>query len=295
MYLPFFHFKEEPFNLTPDPGFLFLSQQHEEAIESLLYGVRYRKGFMALMGEIGTGKTTLCRTLLDRLGEEVDTAVILNPMLSTLELLQTLNDDFGNSASYPTVKGQIDALNRFLMERCQRGRNAVVLIDEAQDLSMEALEMIRLLSNLETEEKKLLQIILSGQLELEQKLHSRALKQLNQRIGIRYFLTGLNREETEGYIVHRICVAGGEGGVQFQEKAIDRIYRVSGGIPRLINVICDRALLAAYAERARLVTVRMIGEAVADVEGTTREPVHKIYGKTLRGEKDFHVDYFKGP
>lgn len=270
MYLHFFHLKEEPFTMTPDPRFLFLSHQHEAAVESLLYGIRYRKGFMALTGEIGTGKTTLCRELLNRLDANVEIAVILNPLLSVPALLKAINRDFGNDVAGDAVETQIEGLNRFLLARLKEGHNAVVLIDEAQNLSIEALEMTRLLSNLETDQQKLLQIILVGQPELEQTLQSVKLRQLDQRISVRYQLGKLNVDETERYILHRLNIAGGNGYPQFEPRAFKRIYRATEGYPRLINMVCDRALLAAYARRSHTVNTTIVHEALGDLEGPRR-------------------------
>ncbi|MBU0506083.1 MAG: AAA family ATPase [bacterium] len=268
MYLNYFHLREEPFNNTPDPRFLYLSRQHEEALESLLYGIRERKGFMAVIGEIGTGKTTLCRTLITRLDSQVDTSVIFNPMLSVSELLMAINDDFGNRrTSQTSVKAQIDSLNRFLLGRLKQNKNAVVIVDEAQHLTTEALEMLRMLSNLETANKKLLQIIFLGQIELNDKLGSPELKQLNQRIAIRYLLGPLTYPETCDYIVHRLSLVTKDLPIQFEERAMKHIYKYSRGIPRLINTLCDRALLDAYACRKPFVTKKMISRVKADVDG----------------------------
>lgn len=253
--------------MTPDPEFLYLSRQHEEAIESLVYGVTHRKGFLALTGEIGTGKTLLCRELLNRLGDEVDTALLFNPLLSVSGLLKTINSDFDNETKSEEPEDQIKSLNAFLLKKVRRGGNAVVLIDEAQNLSNEALEMIRMLSNLETEDQKLLQILLVGQPELEKKLKSSELRQLNQRINVRYSLGTLNEDETQEYIAHRLVVAGGDGKVCFEDKALQRVYRYSQGYPRLINIVADRALLEAYAEGTSLVTKKVVIRAIDDVRG----------------------------
>lgn len=281
MYLNYFHFKEEPFNNTPDPRFLFLSRQHEEALASLIYGVTERKGFMTLIGDIGAGKTTICRALISRLDHSVDTSIIFNPMLSVHELLEAINDDFGNKKArgQKTVKGQIDALNDFLLKRLKLKKNAVVLIDEAQHLSIDAFEMLRMLSNLETENQKLLQIIFVGQKELEDKLSKNELVQLNQRIGIRYLLGRLSEKETAEYILHRLGMAGGEGYVRFDEGAFKVIFEGSGGVPRLINTICDRALLEGYAEQRRVITKKMVRAAIDDINGRQRKPLWmRIFG-----------------
>ena len=270
MYLSFFNFKEDPFRITPDPRFLFLSRQHEEAIGSLHYGINERKGFIAVIGDVGTGKTTICRALLSKLDKNIDTSLILNPMLSVQELLEAINEDFGNrSATSDSIKGQIDALNKFLLRRLRWNKNAVVIIDEAQNLSVEALEMVRMLSNLETDNKKLLQIMLVGQPELHRKLQMPELRQLNQRISVRYFLGALNYLEASSYIAHRVSVAGGAGFVRFDDASMRKIYDYSKGVPRLINIICDRALLTAYAERKRLIDKQVVRTSISDVEGRT--------------------------
>ncbi len=279
MYLNFFHFTDEPFKITPDPKFFFLSRQHEEVLEALLYGINQRKGFMALIGDIGTGKTTVCRALLNRLDKSIDTSVILNPMLSVQELLEAINDDFGNrSVVKDTVKGQMDALYDFMIRRLRFRKNAVVIIDEAQHLSVEAMEMLRMLSNLEREDKKLMQIVFLGQRELESKLISPELRQLNQRIGIRYFLGPLSHKETYEYIIHRLNLAGGAGFVQFEEKALARIYRYSQGVPRVINILCDRALLETFASKGRLVTAMIVEHAHDDIEGRLNPSAMSMIG-----------------
>lgn len=265
MYSRYFNLREEPFSMTPDPRFLYLSVQHEAAIESLLYGIRQRKGFMTLTGEVGTGKTTICRELINRLNDDVEIAVILNPLLSVFGLLKAINTDFDNPERGATVEDQLESLHRFLLKRAQKGRNAAVLIDESQNLSIEALEMVRLLSNLETDSQKLLQIILVGQPELETTLQSHRLRQLNQRISIRYRLSSLNLDETRKYIMHRLLCAGGDGQVNFENSAIQRLHSCSGGFPRLINILCDRSLLEAYARRVRTVNKSVVRGAVKDV------------------------------
>ena len=258
--------------MTPDPRFLFLSAQHEAAIESLLYGIRQRKGFMTLTGEVGTGKTTICRELINRLDKDIEIAFILNPLLSVFGLLKAINTDFGNKVRGKTVEEQLDGLHRFLISQAQKSHNAVVLIDEAQNLSVEALETVRLLSNLETDTQKLLQIILVGQPELENTLQSYRLRPLNQRISIRHHLGTLNLSETHNYIMHRLLCAGGDGQVSFENKAIRRLHLYSGGFPRLINILCDRSLLEAYARRVHTVNKSVVKEALRDVKLRPIEP-----------------------
>ena len=272
MYLKFFDFSEEPFSITPNPRFLFLSKSHEEAIEALLYGITQRKGFISLSGDVGTGKTTICRTVLSKLNGSIDTSLILNPMLSVQELLEAINDDFGNhSAPNDTIKKQLDALNRFLLERLKNKKNAVVFVDEAQNLSIEALEMVRMLSNLETEDQKLLQIVLIGQPEMDKMLKKRELRQLDQRISIRCNLRPLSYHEMCRYVLHRIYVAGGGGNVQFEEKALKNIYNFTTGIPRLVNITCDRALLQAFALKDRFISENVMKKAISEVGGPDNE------------------------
>lgn len=272
MYSRYFNLREEPFSMTPDPRFLYMSPQHEAAIESLLYGIRQRKGFMTLTGEVGTGKTTVCRELISRLNNDVEIAVILNPLLSVYGLLKAINTDFDNPGRGATMEDQLDSLHEFLVQRAQKGRNAAVLIDESQNLSVEALEMVRLLSNLETDSQKLLQIVLVGQPELESTLQSHGLRQLNQRISIRHRLNKLTLDETRKYIMHRLLCAGGDGQVNFENNAIQRLYSCSGGFPRLINIMCDRSLLEAYARRVRTVSKSVVKDAVKDIGLKLSEP-----------------------
>lgn len=259
MYLDFFSLAEKPFDITPDTRFLYCSPQHEAAIQTFLYGIRDRRAFMVLTGEVGTGKTTSIRALMNRLGPEVETAMIINPLLSTVELLKAINKDFGFEISKEdSIQEQIESLNYFLLESAKEGRNAVVIIDEAQNLSREALEMIRLLSNLETETHKLLQLILVGQPELEDKLKREDLRQLRQRIQLRHTLHPLSLEETQKYILFRINRASPKCCLVFQPSAIRKIYEYSGGIPRLINTLCELALLAAFTEETHIISRKLV-------------------------------------
>lgn len=266
MYKNFFYLKEEPFHITPDPKFLYLSAKHSEAIDLMTFGINERKGFMLLSGEIGTGKTTLCRALLERLPKKTESALILNPVLSDYDLLSAITDDFGITVESDTVKGHIDSLNSFLLKTAAGGGNAVVIIDEAQNLAPKTLEMVRLLSNLETEKEKLLQIILVGQPELREKLEQHELKQLNQRIIVRYHLKPLDFSETDAYIKSRLHVAGGDRSVRFTDESVRDIFEASGGIPRMINIICDRALTAAFIEEKRVVDLGIADKAICELE-----------------------------
>ena len=269
MYEDYFGLKELPFNITPDPRYIFFSKKHLEAFSSLLYGIESRKGFVAITGEIGAGKTTLCRVLLEELKGRARTSIILNPNLSNTELLLSIVQDFGIGIASRNKKECFDSLNRFVLREFHNGYNVVLIIDEAQDLKPKSLEQIRLLSNLETASQKLIQIILVGQPELRMTLNSPSLKQLRQRIGVWYHLTTLDRGETLRYIEHRLKVAGwnGETFALFEPAAIDLIFEHSEGIPRLVNVLCDRSLLAAYARNSRLVDTAMVEDAHIELEG----------------------------
>jgi general secretion pathway protein A len=270
MYTSYFGLKENPFNLTPDPRYLFLSQQHGEALNHLIYGINEKKGFMVVTGGIGTGKTTISRTLLSELDASVASALIFNSSLSDMELLRTILQEFGikTGRGKPTKNRYIDALNRFLLKNFAEGRNAVLLIDEAQNLSRSVLEQIRMLSNLETEREKLIQIILLGQPELQEVLALPSLRQLNERITVRYDLAPLNHEQVKLYVEHRLEVAReGKENVEFSPGACKIIFDYSRGIPRRVNAICDRALLIAYTKESKTIDRKMAKEAVDDMGG----------------------------
>lgn len=266
MYESFFNLREAPFNVTPDPRFVYLSRHHLAALSAMKYGIEKRCGFIQITGEIGAGKTTLSRTLLQQIGENIHTSLVFNPKLSELELLQEIVEDFGIKLATKKRKACFDALNRFLLEESAKGFNAVLIIDEAQLLPPRALEQIRLLSNLETTNQKLLQIILMGQPELSDLLKRKDLKQLKQRITVRCHLPELSMDETRGYIEHRLTVAGASPQL-FSPEAIGRIHELSSGIPRVINILADRALLAAYTQNHTTVDVTMVECAESDLQG----------------------------
>ncbi len=271
MYTEYFGLREPPFSLTPDPHFLYLSARHREALAHLRFGVERGGGFVQLTGEVGTGKTTLCRSLLEQLGERVDAALILSPRLSACELLASICTELGVGvdARARSPKGLVDALNGHLLQVHADGRNTVVIIDEAQNLSPDVLEQVRLLTNLETAKHKLLQVILVGQPELRALLGRNDLRQLAQRITARYHLMPLDRAETAAYIRHRLAVSGAWRAL-FTPRAQGRVHRVSGGVPRLINAVCDRALLGAYAREEQQVGARLVRRAAAEVFGGVR-------------------------
>ena len=269
MYTSFFGLNEKPFSITPDPRYLFLSERHGEALAHLVYGVTESGGFIQLTGEVGTGKTTLCRTLLlNRVPNNADVAVVLNPQLSALEFLEAICEELGVKVPKrkDSIKALIDALNRYLLDAHADGRRTILVVDEAQNLAPEVLEEVRLLTNLETAKQKLLQIILIGQPELRELLARNDLRQLAQRITGRYHLEPLSPEETDQYIEHRLKVAGALGEV-FDAGAKRAVFRLSQGVPRLINVICDRALLGAYSQGSRLVSRRLVRRAAAEISG----------------------------
>ena len=268
MYTSHFQLKEIPFSIAPDPAYLYMSPRHQEALGHLLYGTGKYGGFVQLTGEVGTGKTTIIRTLLTQKLEGVDAAMIHNPRQSEREFLQSICDELGVPYSREdlTLKTLVDALNAFLLQQHEKGRRTVLIIDEAQQLAPEVLEQVRLLTNLETAKEKLLRIMLVGQPELAELLARNDLRQLAQRITARYHLTPLSAAETDEYISHRLKVAGGAPTL-LTPAAIKAVYRHSGGIPRLINVICDRALLGAYSQSARQVTVETVNAAAGEVLG----------------------------
>ena len=266
MYAEHYRLTELPFNVTPDPKFLYMTDPHRTAMNHLLFGIRQGKGFVLLTGEVGAGKTTLCRRLLGTLGGEYHTALILNPMLTPAQLLRAICEEFGIAQRSRDRLRCMGLLNSFLLGANAAGRGAVLIIDEAQDMSVDLLELTRLLSNLETSSHKLLQIVLVGQPELRDKLRSSALRQLNQRITVRYHLGRMTKAETAGYLRHRLSVAGNRGRLLLAPEAVNEIYRYSGGTPRLVNVVGDKVLLAGYVMGADQIDKRVVQRAIRDLK-----------------------------
>lgn len=265
MYCQFYGLKEKPFNVTSDPTFFFLSRKHKEALSHLLYGTTQRKGIVVITGEIGTGKTTLCRFFLNQLEKNSRTAFILNPYFSELQLLEAIVKDFGIKLKNKSRLSFIWGLNRFLLNESERGNNVILIIDEAQNLAPKALEQVRLLSNLETEKDKLLQIVLVGQPQLNQKLDLLQLRQLQQRIMVRYHIMPLDKDETMNYINYRLNIAGSVNRIKFTDGALGVIFDFSGGTPRLINIICDRALLAGFAAETDVIDLNIINRCAEEL------------------------------
>jgi len=299
MYCKYYGLKERPFNVTSDPAFFFSSKKHQEAISHLLYGVSQRKGIIVLTGEIGTGKTTICRFFLNQVGKNVKTAFILNPAFSEVQLLESIIKDFGIETKKKNKLGMVLELNNFLLSESAAGNNLVLIVDEAQNLKPALLEQIRLLSNLETEKDKLLQVILVGQPELNQRLNLYDLRQLRQRIMVRYHIGPLDKDEINSYINWRLEIAGvknqpegdglasasqshqpeGDGlasasqshqpegeKIEFSAEAVDIISRFSGGTPRLINMICDRALLAGFSNETGQIDFNIIRKCIEELD-----------------------------
>jgi general secretion pathway protein A len=266
MYLDFFGLNEFPFNITPDPRYLYFSPRHLEAMDLLLYGIQERKGFIELTGEVGCGKTTICRAVLSRLTRSVQTSLVLNPCLDGSQLLRAILTDFGVPPKGDDRLDLIEQLNNFLLDQAERDNNVVIIIDEAQDLQPDVMEQIRLLSNLETDQHKLMQIVLAGQPELRERLAQHEFRQLRQRILIRCHLAPLAREEIGAYVAHRLHVAGANGEVAFDPEALDGVHRYSAGIPRLINAVCDLAMLAGYVGQSRRISSREVEKALDQLE-----------------------------
>jgi general secretion pathway protein A len=282
MYKDYFGFKTEPFSIAPDPAFLYQSVRHQEALAHLLYGIKAKNGFVLLTGEVGTGKTTVCRALLKQLPANAEIAFIMQPRLNVVELLETVCDELG--IAYPagnnSIKVFIDRLNSFLLKTHSLGKQTVLIIDEAQNLSIDVLEQVRLLTNLETDKYKLLRIIMLGQPELKDLLDRPELRQLSQRVTARYHLAPLAAAEVPAYVSHRLAVAGVVRPI-FTPRAIRKLYRVSGGIPRVINLLCDRALLGGYAHGENTVTPGLVTQAAEEIFSQKSNAIFIIIGKLL--------------
>ena len=275
MHEDYYGFSEKPFSLTPDPKYLYKSASHASAFDLLQYAIRRREGFVVVTGDIGTGKTTLCRAILEQLDRKTFTALVLNPFLSEEDLLRLILLDFGVVSREEMKRGRlagvskqelIDTLNEFLLSLLPLRAGALLIIDEAQNLPRQVLEQIRILSNLETHKEKLLQIVLVGQLNLKDLLRSPDLRQLDQRVSIRYELKPLTREETAAYVAHRLTIAGGGAAVSFAPKALDLVHRYTSGIPRLINLVCDRALLGGYSVRTHRITPEIVTASASGLD-----------------------------
>ncbi|MEK7678048.1 MAG: AAA family ATPase [Verrucomicrobiota bacterium] len=267
MYLEYYGLREPPFDLTPNPRFLFFSAKHREAFNHLLYGIRERKGFVQLTGEVGAGKTTICRAMLEQLGNHYATALILNPVLDADQLMKAIAMEFGLNVKGLDRLETVAAINEFLLQLVEQRQEAVLIIDEAQDLTNELLEQVRLLSNLETDDRKLLQIVLMGQTELRDRLNDFRLRQLRQRITVRYHLRPLRLAEVGQYVQHRLEISGAKGAPYFSGGALWRIYRYSQGIPRLVNAVCDKCLLAGFVQQRDRIDYSAVGLAIRELEG----------------------------
>lgn len=267
MYLDYYKLSERPFNVTSDPAFLYLSKRHKEAFTHLIYGIKDRKGFLEITGEVGTGKTTLCRALLNQLDPQTKAALIFNSDLSELQVLQAIADDLNIKVERRTKMELFTHLNLFLIQQLRAGNNVVLILDEAQNLKPRTLEQLRMLSNLETDKEKLFQIILVGQPELREKLDSPNLRQLRQRISVRYHILPLEKNEVRDYINHRLSIAGSDGALKFTEDAIEKIYEYSSGIPRLINIVCDKSLLLGFVLESYEVNGNIIEKSIDEIEG----------------------------
>lgn len=267
MYEDFLGFERPPFNNTPDTSFYFPSERHNEALAQLLYTVGARKGFAVITGEIGSGKTTLCRSLLKKLDDDTSTALITNPRLTGIQLLYSVAREFGLDVDQVNRVAILDAIYEYLIEQLAEDRNVILIIDEAQNLPLSTLEEVRLISNLETETEKLIQILLLGQPELKRKLEHPSLVQLRQRIAMRYHLTALDQDEMQKYISHRMHVAGRHHRVRFSSRALSMIYRYSGGVPRLVNLLCDRTLITAFTMDTNKIAANIVLAAIREIEG----------------------------
>jgi len=267
VYLGYYGLKEPPFSITPNPRYLFYSAKHREALNHLLFGIRERKGFVQLTGEIGAGKTTLCRAMLDQLGKNFSTALILNPILDPQQLVKNIAMEFGLNVKGLDKLETMEAINLFLLAQAERGHDCLLVIDEAQNLTTELLEQVRLLSNLETDDRKLLQIALMGQPELRDRLNEPSLRQLRQRITVRYHLSPLRRTELDQYVSHRLRVSGADEPPLFTRPALWRIFAYTKGVPRLVNALCDKCLLAGFVQQSEQITYSIACRAVRELEG----------------------------
>jgi len=262
MYLDFYGLKKKPFNLTPDPQFLFLSKDHREALNHMLYGIQEKECFIAITGDIGTGKTTICLELLETLNDKGKTVILLNPLQCNRLFSHCV--EFSRETS---KNDTLDSFNTFLVNQLRYGRRVILIIDEAQNLSNEMLEQIRIFSNFEIKSGNCFQIMLVGQLELMQKLESHELRALNQRISVRYKLNPLNKKEIEDYIAYRMAVAGANGNITFASSALKSIYRHSNGIPRVVNLLCDRTLLSGYINKTHYINKKIVSQGIKSLEG----------------------------
>jgi general secretion pathway protein A len=267
VYLEFYGLKMYPFDITPNPHFLFNTTKHREALNHLLYGIRERKGFVQLTGEVGAGKTTLCRALLEQLNGNFSTALILNPVLNADELMKAIATEYGLNVKGKDRMETVAAISDYLLRQALAGKETVLIVDEAQNLTEDLLEQVRLISNIETDDRKLLQIVLMGQPELRDRLNSHNLRQLRQRITVRYHLNPLTRNEVGQYIQHRLALAGSQGSPSFSAPAVWRVYQYSKGIPRLVNALCDKALLAGFVQQSHRINYWMVGRAIRELEG----------------------------
>ncbi len=268
MYLDYYDLKENPFNVTSDPDFLYLSNTHKEALSHLLYGINNRKGFIEITGEIGSGKTTLCKALIYSLDDSVKVSLIFNSSLQNNQLLEAVVDDFGIMPERRTKVAFIKAMNSFLLEQLRENRNCVLIVDEAQNLKNSTLETLRMLSNLETNKEKLIQIVLVGQPQLRDKLNLPSMVQLRQRISVRFHLMPLEKSEIESYIHHRLQVAGCTEHPTFTSEASDLIFSYSKGIPRLVNLVCDKSLLFGFVKETRIVDEYLVDQSIKEIEGS---------------------------
>lgn len=268
IYLHFYGFRRPPFNNTPDPKFFFLSRQHQEALSRLVYAAQARRGFVLLTGEIGSGKTTLCRALMNRLRLTTEVALVTNANITSKELISSIAEELGVSTRRKSKGAILRELNRFLIEQLSLDRNVLVILDEAQNLKGAVLEEVRMLSNLETAQEKLVQIFLVGQPELRDKINQPELKQLRQRIALRYHVLPLDGDECRKYVAHRLHIAEAERVPEFSGAALEKIFRYSEGVPRLINTVCDNALIVGFTRGTLTLDGDIIDEVIADLEGS---------------------------